>query len=97
MKLKDLQKIVEEVLIEKPQSRRDDFMLIGSVWKRQGLDLATSIGKCLMEHKTLKLSSPESITRCRRKIQSEQKYLIDEDMEECRKEETKKFINYNRS
>ena len=68
MKLKQLESIVLECLKEKPITRADDFMLVGAVWKKQGLNLKLPLCEVLYYHAEKGLASFESITRCRRKL-----------------------------
>ena len=68
MKLKQLESIVLECLKEKPITRADDFMLVGAVWKKQGLNLKLPLCEVLYYHAEKGLASFESITHCRRKL-----------------------------
>lgn len=71
--MKDIDKIkdlVEEVLEEDTHARNSDLWLIIQIWqKKQKI-------KCFIPFEELpNLASPETITRCRRKLNEEGKYL----------------------
>lgn len=97
MKLKELEAIVLRSLEENERARSDDFILIGAVWKRQGLDIGRIItGNALLHHADFGLAPPESITRCRRKIQETRPDLVVKKSKEKRKAEQVKYKKYNK-
>lgn len=78
--LKKANELVEAVLRDIPISRASDKKLIVEVWKRQGLSLSKEqedaiLGPCL---------TPESITRCRRKMQEDGFYKPSPEIEKQR-------------
>ena len=75
-KLIKLEPIVKEVLEENPEAREDDFVLITEVVNR----VEPAVGHLqfnvvMLGHKTMKLPTLESITRCRRKLQNQYEEL----------------------
>lgn len=98
MKIRQLEKFVKEVLIEVPESRDDDYILIAEVCNR----IQPAVGHlqfnvCMLGHKEMGLPSFESITRCRRKLQAEyeelhsSKYL--QKLRKEQEEEIRKYVN----
>ena len=72
VKFRKIEPIVLECLENNLETRIDDFILVYQVYKRYltGLCFDAYTFKDVIEnHKTLKLPSFESITRCRRKLQ----------------------------
>lgn len=65
-------KIVEDVLRENVKSRNSDKVLLIFVYRRLGLDLTAS-----QIYKLLDMPSAETITRVRRKLQEQGKYVAD--------------------
>ena len=70
MKIKRIEGVVKQVLLENEEARDDDYILIADVCNR----MIPSVGKlpfniCLLGHEELGLPSFESITRARRKLQ----------------------------
>ena len=92
-KLRNLEPIVEEVLIHNPDARKDDFILIEGVVSHF-IDTDMSFKSIMLNHTDLKIPSIESITRCRRKIQELRPELCDPDIVEVRLEETGEYIQY---
>lgn len=69
MKIKTYEDVVLRALEENKRARGDDFILYGSVLKRLGVDLQSSLFEFLASAKSNKMPSFETITRCRRHIQ----------------------------
>lgn len=78
--------LVEDALKRWPQTRDSDKKLILAVWSEQGLRLTPEQKKLFYQ-----VASPESITRCRRKLQEQGKYPASKSVEEQR---FKKFKEY---
>ena len=93
LKVKEL---VKEVLINKPVTRGDDFILISEVLKYY-VDGDTPIAQALQEHKEHKLPSFASIIRFRRYIQLENKDLLPQkEIVEIRNAEEEKYLDLAR-
>ena len=71
---------VEHALRMNEQARSSDKILLIQVWHDMGLDLDPK-----QMRKFLDIPSPETITRVRRKLQEEGKYLGDKEVMEERK------------
>lgn len=72
--IKSLQDIVKELLIAKPDNRDDDRKLVANVWSRQvggfrKLQEQNAYDFLTLYCRSEKLSSYDSITRARRKVQ----------------------------
>lgn len=95
-KLQKVEEIVERVLDRLPVTRDDDFLLIYNVYKYLNEETAYMDFRRLMrDHKVLGLPSFESITRARRKIQSENPELgASKKAKEVRKDEERAFKSY---
>ena len=70
MELTKVKYMVESVLAEDIQARNNDLWLILQIWqKKQQV-------KCFIPYTELKkMITPESITRCRRKLNEDHRYL----------------------
>jgi hypothetical protein len=70
-KLYKVEDIVKTALIENPETREDDFLLIAEVYHRiDPLLVKYPFSQLMLSHKELKLPSFKSMTRCRRKLQN---------------------------
>lgn len=75
-KIKELEKIVRSILIEKPATRGDDDLLYLCVLDTKGIDLAkVSAESFLLNYRHEGLPTVETVGRCRRKIQAEREDL----------------------
>lgn len=86
MKLSDQ---VKTILREHPATRSDDKKLIVALWWQfNNTSFKKHEGEYLVNVKDIvyKFPTPESITRCRRKIQEEGMYLADKGTQEQRKD-----------
>lgn len=97
MKIKTYEDIVLRVLEENKRARSDDFVLFGSVLKRLGVDLQTTLYEFLASAKDNKMPSFETITRCRRHIQELRTDLQDRKTAVAREERQQDFKEYNLS
>lgn len=89
--LKQLNKIVKEVLEENPETRRSDIKLIMEVFKRRGVNTSESFATLAVNGQ---LAQMESITRARRKVQSDYPELKDDHTAELRAEREEVFREY---
>ena len=71
---------VENILHMFPETRSSDKELMLRIWEGQGLYLSPA-----QQEKFMKATSPETITRVRRKIQQEGKYPATDKVKESRK------------
>lgn len=72
--------IIEGILARYPRTRDSDIQLIVAVWQAQGLNLTEQQRETLYNVCT----STETITRLRRKLQEQGKYLANEEVQEAR-------------
>lgn len=96
MKLKKLETIVFEVLNENENARINDFILYGSVLKKMNISLNIRLRDFLVLANRLKAPIFESVTRCRRKIQSKYPNLKNGDVAKLRQIEQKKYIEFSK-
>jgi hypothetical protein len=78
---------VREILIRDEEARKNDGLLIGEYWKEE-LPLLFVVGTAegvLRAMRTRKLSSPEEITRARRRVQEAYPHLRDTKADEERR------------
>lgn len=89
-KFEKAEDLVEAVLKNVPEARENDMALLAVVWQMQGLKLTPE------QFKQMKRCLPaETITRARRKIQQEGKYMPNKHKYEQRKlleEEVRRYI-----
>ena len=91
MRIGNLKPLVENILRYNSATRKDDFLLINEVVK--SLIKADNITLSWLSkwHKQNGIPSFESITRCRRAVQTEFPELKDIEMSEIRAEEEQKY------
>lgn len=89
--LKQLNKVVKEVLEENPETRKSDIKLIMEVFKRRGVNTSESFATLAVNGQ---LAQMESITRARRKVQSDYPELKDDHAAELRAEREEVFREY---
>lgn len=82
----DTQRMVCEILEQKPIARTDDFILYGFVLKRYGVSLDMSLKEFFLNYKKLKVPNFKTIERARRIVQSVRLDLIDCETYEAREE-----------
>ena len=97
--MQKLEPIVKQVLEESELARDDDFVLIKAVFEFINPHAVHEpFSKVLDLHKSYGLPSFESVTRARRKLQSEYKNLASsKQVEAMRAEEEENFREYARS
>lgn len=94
-KIKKIEPLVKSILEEDKEARKDDFLLIASVYNRLSNIKGLSFNLVMLGHKELGLPSLETITRARRKLQAEYEYLrADEETEILRTNEETEFRRY---
>lgn len=89
--LRQLNKVVKEVLEENPETRKSDIKLIMEVFKRRGVNTSESFATLAVNGQ---LAQMESITRARRKVQSDYPELKDDRTVELRAEREEIFREY---
>ena len=92
-RISKVQPIVHNILIDKPETRADDFLLVYEVFRGfvgGGVTLATA----LKYHKDFGLPSFASIVRARRKLQSKYPELVDQEAAEIRAQEETEYKAY---
>lgn len=90
-----IEPIVKMVLIDDPQTRSDDHILILRVLETF-VTPELSLNAVFKNHVTLGIPSLETITRCRRKLQAAFPELRDEKAEKIRAEEEVEFRSYSK-
>lgn len=95
-RLKKVEQIVKKVLEEHPETRDDDFALLTQVYYEFNPEiLGSSFNLVMLGHKEYGLPPFESVTRCRRKLQSKCKALMSSrQIEEARKKEEEVYKEY---
>ncbi len=100
-RLKNIERLVLDILIYDPTARADDYILYHEVvreyFARNGLlakFLDITFSEVMLFHDKLHIPSYETVTRCRRKLQAEYPELKDIAAEITRSEAEKKFRAY---
>lgn len=75
----ETQRMVCEILEEKPIARTDDFILYGFVLKKYGVSLDMSIREFFQKYKNFDAPTFKTIERARRAVQSVRLDLLDPD------------------
>lgn len=88
----DCEKLVQAVLKNVPETRGDDYKLLTVVWSMQGFKLTVEQYRAFR-----RCFTPETITRCRRKVQEKGIYLPVKEVSEQRTLLDDKVGNYLRS
>jgi hypothetical protein len=88
-----VQPIVHNLLIDKPETRADDFILVLEVYKHF-VNENIMLGTALAHHRELGLPSFASILRSRRKIQSQYPELVNKATAEIRAQEETEYRDY---
>lgn len=87
----DTQKLVCEILEQKPIARTDDFILYGFVLKRYGVSLDMPLKEFFANHKKMQVPNFKTIERARRIVQSVRLGLVDCETAEAREELEEKY------
>lgn len=93
MRIKKVQPLVYDALLNNPATRSDDFILILEVLN-SFVTTKMSLEAVLQHHIELGIPSFASIIRCRRKLQAKHPELVDEQAREIRDKEEKEFFDY---
>jgi len=94
--MKELEKIVKEILENYESCRSDDFLLVLEVYKRKyNFEvMVNSFEEIMKKHKEIGLPSFESITRARRKVFEKYPQLNPKKIQEVRNEQENKILKY---
>lgn len=92
-RISKVQPIVHNVLIDTPETRADDFILILEVY-RHFVSCEISIATALEHHLELGLPSFASILRSRRKLQRMYPELVNKAVAEIRAQEETEYRDY---
>lgn len=83
-----------QVLAEKPEARKDDFILLSYVLDKMGVPSNFDMRTMLHNHEIFKLPCFESVTRARRKVQQLYPELKDKKTAEMRNAEQEKYREF---
>lgn len=92
-RIMEVQKLVHNALIDRPETRTDDFILILEVLKNY-VTTDMSLETVLEHHLELRVPSFASIIRARRRLQTKYPELINENAAQIRAAEEKEFKAY---
>jgi len=92
-RISKVQKKVHEALLERPETRVDDYILVLEVYKNY-ISPEMSLKTILEHHIELGLPSFASIVRCRRKLQRKYPELVNETMADIREGEREEYRAY---
>lgn len=90
MSIRKVEKIVNSILEEKPETRKNDNILILEYMKRTEKIEKESFERVMQNTKI----SFESITRARRNIQRSKPYLKNNEVDDFRKEKEAEYLKY---
>jgi len=90
---KNIEELVYKALVDKPETRKDDYKLIHAVLNNF-VDDKMSLEAVMLHHTELGLPSLETITRCRRRLQEKDLTLVDPNAKKFRQKETKEILDY---
>ena len=92
-RIKLIEPLVEDALINVPETRKDNFILYIEVLGRF-IDPKISLQEAFLNHKLLGLPELETITRCRRKLQEKNPELRDKEAVSVREKEQEEYRDY---
>ncbi len=95
-KLKNIEPLVREALINNPDSRGDNFILYAEVLRHFCSINRLTFAEVCVHHVQLGVPSLETITRCRRKLQEKDPSLKDTAAAEIRENEEEEYREYSR-
>lgn len=97
MNLESLSELVEDILRNDSRAREDDMYLYGMVCKAKNLSATTEpfFTVCL-KSKEFGFPSPESVSRCRRKIQENNPSLCSDKARDIRGKYEQMFLEFAR-
>ena len=88
MKLKNAETMVRYIMAHFPETRSNDKLLMLRYWElADGIRIPRTFWRDFMK----KATTPETITRVRRRIQQQQEYLPREEVRRIRQARSKKF------
>lgn len=88
-----VQPLVYNALVDYPETRADDYMLVLEVYKNF-ISVDMSLKTILEHHIELGLPSFASIARCRRKLQRKHPELVNKTAADIRAKEETEYKNY---
>lgn len=92
-RIKKVQPLVYNALVDHPETRADDYMLVLEVYKNF-ISVDMSIKTILEHHIELGLPSFASIARCRRKLQRKYPELVNKAAADIRAKEERVYKGY---
>lgn len=92
-RISKVQQIVHNILLDIPETRADDHILVLEVYKKF-ISVEMSIRTVLEHHIELGLPSFASIVRARRKLQAKYPELVNKTAAEIRAEEETEYRSY---
>ena len=92
-RISKVQPIVHNILIDKPETRADDFLLVLEVYKHF-VSGEMSLTTVFEHHIELGLPSFASVVRARRKLQRKHQELVNETAAEIRAQEETEYRAY---
>lgn len=99
MNLFTIEEVVERVLREHKDTRKDDFILIYRVFKEinENAVIREQFHHVMLNHKEYKLPAIASIMRARRKVYERYPYLNPKKIKEFRKGKEEEYKEYSKS
>lgn len=94
-KLKNLEIVVMKVLEEETETRKNDFILYAGVLRKLGIGNETNLFKFLENARKQNIPPFESVTRCRRHIQSIREDLKHSKTAIAREDKIEEYKAYN--
>ncbi len=92
-RIKKVQPLVYNALVDHPETRADDYMLVLEVYKNF-ISVDMSLKTILEHHIELGLPSFASIARCRRKLQRKYPELVNKTAADIRAKEEREYKGY---
>ena len=92
-RIKKVQPLVYNALVDHPETRADDYILVLEVYKNF-ISVDMSLKTILEHHIELGLPSFASIARCRRKLQRKYPELVNKTAADIRAKEEKEYKDY---
>ena len=94
--IKNTEKLVYQILLNVPSTRKDDFILYAYVLYKNGIDLNMPTKTFFLNAEKMKAPAFETVSRCRRKIQEKYPELIDKETAEKRYNARLEFFDYSK-
>lgn len=96
MKIKTVEELTKQTLIERPKSRTDDFRLYAGVLRRLGVDLKMSLSEFFATAKEKDYPALESVPRARRKVFENYPELEPLEAKLKREKKEREYVEYSR-